>query len=208
MGVTYQWLMCTLNDSEQASLYPLYQQAISNARIPEEEASVIHQWQSSLGNFPRHHISVEGEVRSNIDCDYFNRAFVVNSFQNLWKEISTPEGVNGFTLNEKNCFEILFLSRYSPAAVFWYVLGPENAQRLPAVWGNFWASQDEVEELHASISDMLRNISVDKRAERIGRIIDETHAATEAYSMIDVILSCLESAVQENKGFFSLSSIG
>lgn len=205
MSVDYWWLICLPNSQELSILHPRYGQALESAALSGHKAQIIQTWRNSQGELPRHVPSAQEIPEQGLTCDYFNRAFVLKSFQMLGEEITKSGNKTGFELTPINCFSVYMLSRYSPAAMFWYLLGPQAAEQLPAFMGNFFLRHTEIASSLELIQGLIGTVPQSEWMSRIKKLVPETDAASKIVELPSLLIQGLDAAKVRNCGFLAVS---
>lgn len=183
MSTDYSWLICHPSERDEQILQPLFEEAVKSAILPPQSQAILQQWQQN----PDHLFQ---DWKTETRCDTYNPfvlAFMIESFQNLWHSLATPEGKNGFYFNPDNCTDILSVNRCSIGAILAYGLGPQRFAQLPGFMGNIFLTHDEIPASIETVHRTLEAVNVSALSERLQQLCPSDRTYSQALDIFQTL---------------------
>lgn len=184
-------------------MQPLFEEAVKSAILPPQSQAVLHKWQQN----PDHLFQ---DWQTETGCDTYNHfvlAFVIESIQNLWHSLATPEGKNGFHFSPDNCTDILSVSRCSIGAILAYGLGPQLFAQLPGFMGNIFLTHDEIPTSIQTVTQTFEALDLSTLSQRLQQLCLSDYTYSQALEIFQVLPRELQRAQESHRGFMTIGML-
>ena len=204
MAFNYWWILRYVDAEEHEVLQPYFDDLLLAAKEKITAESMISEWRMD----PR---SIDGEMRKNTgnlpSVERFAREFKMEEFDKLWDKVTDYSKPT-----KENTITFTIYPGYSPLSLLFLGLGPQPAENIPGLLGNFLLSQTAVTSWYRdNFSTFLDYIQKKNYKEKLhehffGSVCSEDLANERKIEDIFAnFLASIEQALASGTGLMSLS---